>query len=352
MKVPAYIGTLKTKLTLLLLAGMMATSCEAIYEDQGDCTTYYRVKFTYDMNMDFADAFAHNVRLVTLYIFDDEGRLAATQSESGSVLAQDGYMMNIEVMPGTYTLVAWAEGWEEGSTFTYPDMQPNVHSLDDLSCRMNREYDEGNAAYVDNDLTPIFHGMLRDQKLEELLDGGERILTINLTKNTRNVRVILQHLSGEDVHADDFTFSITDSNGHMNYDNSLRDDETLTYRAWTTYEGTAALNTPETETTAGTRDAQTQVGVAVAELTTGRLMTDQEPILTVRNTDGETVLSIPLVDYALLVKGHYNRDMDDQEYLDRQDEYNMTFFLDENDRWVNSTIIINSWKVVLQDVGI
>ncbi len=350
MKVPTYIGLLKTRLLFLLMAGMMLTSCEAIYEDQGDCTTYYRVKFTYDMNMDFADAFAHNVRLVTLYIFDSEGRLAATQSESGSVLAQDGYMMNLEIMPGTYTLVAWAEGWETGSTFTYPDMQPNVHSLDDLSCRMNREYDTENAAYVDHDLTPLFHSILRDQKFEELLDGGERIVSMNLTKNTRNVRVILQHLSGEEVNADDFTFSITDSNGHMNYDNSLRDDETLTYRAWATYQGTASLNTPDTE--AGTRDAQTQVSVAVAELTTGRLMTDQEPVLTVRNREGETVLSIPLVDYALLVKGYYNRDMDDQEYLDRQDEYNMTFFLDENDRWVNTSIIINSWHVVLQDVDI
>ena len=39
--------------------------------------------------------------------------------------------------------------------------------------------------------------------------------------------------------------------------------------------------------------------------------------------------------------------MSDQEYLDRQDEYNMTFFLDENNRWLATTIIINSWRVVL-----
>ena len=41
--------------------------------------------------------------------------------------------------------------------------------------------------------------------------------------------------------------------------------------------------------------------------------------------------------------------MDNQEYLDRQDEFNMTFFLDEDDRWVDSYIIINSWKVVLNN---
>mgnify|MGYP002576656751 FL=1 len=70
------------------------------------------------------------------------------------------------------------------------------------------------------------------------------------------------------------------------------------------------------------------------------------------NDKGETVFSIPLIDYALLVKGEYNRRMDDQEYLDRQDEYNMVFFLDEGDRWMDAYIYINSWKVVLQETGI
>lgn len=345
MKVPTYISKLKTQWLLLWMVGILAASCETIYEDEGDCTTYFRVKFTYDMNMNFADAFAHNVKSVTLYIFDGEGKLVDTQSESGSVLAKDDYVMNLGIEPGTYTLVAWAEGWETGSTFTYPIMQPTVHSLHDLTCRINREYDEGNAAYIDNDLTPLFHGIAQNIELAELLDGGEHIIPMNLTKNTHNVRVMLQHLSGEDIHADDFTYTIDDANGHMNYNNSLLDDEPLTYRAWATYEGTASL--PDSDET---RNAQTSVSVAIAELTTGRLMADQEPILTVRNRKGGTVLSIPLVDYALLVKGHYNRNMSDQEYLDRQSEYNLTFFLDEDNRWVNSSIIINSWHVVLQDV--
>ena len=62
----------------------------------------------------------------------------------------------------------------------------------------------------------------------------------------------------------------------------------------------------------------TSVGAAIAELTVGRLMTDHRPILTIRNKAGETILSIPLIDYCLLVKGNYNRSMSDQEYLDRQ----------------------------------
>ena len=92
----------------------------------------------------------------------------------------------------------------------------------------------------------------------------------------------------------------------------------------------------------------TEVSVAMAEMTVARLVEGKRPMLTVRRKDdGNTVLSIPLIDYALLVKGYYNRDMSNQEYLDRQDEYNLTFFLDSNQRWIKSSIIVNSWKVVL-----
>ncbi len=41
--------------------------------------------------------------------------------------------------------------------------------------------------------------------------------------------------------------------------------------------------------------------------------------------------------------------MSNQEYLYRQDEYPMTFFLDENNQWINSVIYINAWRIVLNN---
>ena len=64
------------------------------------------------------------------------------------------------------------------------------------------------------------------------------------------------------------------------------------------------------------------------------------------------MLSIPLIDYALLVKGSVGRPLDDQEFLDRQDKYDLVFFLDEGGRWMNSYIYINSWKIVVQHGGL
>jgi hypothetical protein len=49
-----------------------------------------------------------------------------------------------------------------------------------------------------------------------------------------------------------------------------------------------------------------------------------------------------------MVRSNYTRIATSQEYLDRQDEYNMTFFL-VNGRWMNSSIIINDWRVRPQD---
>ena len=49
----------------------------------------------------------------------------------------------------------------------------------------------------------------------------------------------------------------------------------------------------------------------------------------------------------LMVKGEYNKSMSDQDYLDRQDDYTMTFFIDSENRWyTHAGIYINSWYVV------
>ena len=66
---------------------------------------------------------------------------------------------------------------------------------------------------------------------------------------------------------------------------------------------------------------------------------------------GEEVLRLPLADYALIVKGYYHKDMTNQEYLDRQDEYSLTLFLDEGE-WVSTQIVINGWRVVINDTGL
>ena len=85
----------------------------------------------------------------------------------------------------------------------------------------------------------------------------------------------------------------------------------------------------------------------------GRLVENQNAILTIRNkATNETVLRIPVIKMFLLAKLQGQYDMDNQEYLDRQDEYKMTFFLDKNMKWIDSQIIINEWIVRFDDMSL
>lgn len=311
-----------------------------IYDDEGDCSVNYRVKFRYDYNMKYADAFAREVNTVTLYLLDKSGNIVWQNTEQGDALASGDYAMTIDVEPGEYDLLAWCGTSDKGS-FTIPQATVGTG----LTCTLNRQYDTDGAAFVKKDLDRLFHGWLPEQTFGDT--EGTYTYTIPLVKNTNNVRVVLQHLSGEPIDRDKFVFTIRDDNGCMDWDNTLIPDEPVTYYAWHTDSGEAGVDTQ----VRSVNDASRSVfSAAIAELTVPRLVKGHETRLTVTNMEtGETVFSIPLIDYALLVKGFYNRDMDDQEYLDRQDEYDMVFFLDEGSRWIDTYIYINSWKVVLQN---
>ena len=70
-------------LLLAVLAGAMA-SCDSVLDyNEGDCSIKYLVKFKYDYNMEKVDAFAQEVRTVTLYAFDDNGNMVYYKTDQG-----------------------------------------------------------------------------------------------------------------------------------------------------------------------------------------------------------------------------------------------------------------------------
>ena len=332
------------RLFAMALAGGMAVSCGGlIYEDEGDCSVSYRVRFRYEMNMKYADAFAHEVRSVTLYALDEDGSIVWSKTESGDALTVEGYSMEVDVPAGKYGLLAWCDA-DEYKSWTFP--QAKVRN--DLGCALNHKSDADGSAYTDGRIDDLYYGYLAEADFTA--DEGTVMVTLPLMKNTNNFKVVLQHLSGKPVDKDKFDFFITDDNCKMDWDNNLLPCDNVTYRAWSVSSGSAEVGTRSvTEPVEATR-ATESFGVALAELTTGRLVMGHKPRLHIRNKEtGATVLSVPLLDYALLVKGRYNESIPDQEYLDRQDDYNLVFFLDKNENWANSFIYINSWKVVLQN---
>ena len=350
MNISKHIKKLSSALIVALITGFAFTSCSTIFDYEGDCSYTYNIKFVYDKNMLYADAFRGNVSHVTLYAFDAEtGLLAYYATESGEVLAAEGYTMPLEVTPGTYDLLAWCGSAVAENKVIIPEVEIGKTKIEEVDCIFDRFSNAEHSSCILDNIGNLLHGKERVTFTDE---AGQQIQTLNLTKNTNSIRIVLQSIQkGQYLSKDDFDFRIQDHNGNMNYDNSLAECEQITYHAWGISEISADVEADiddDVHKKMPTRADNTSTAV-MAELTIGRLMTENEPKLVVYNKTSEAlVLSIPLKDYALMVKGYGYSHWSDQEYLDRQDNYTMTFFLDELGTWVASHVIINDWKIVLQ----
>lgn len=344
----------------LVVAGVLSlaalAACDSvIYDYEGDCDPYYKVRFKYDRNLKYADAFHKEVKDVTLYVVDSAtGKVVWTKNESGEALASGDYMMDVDVAPGTYTLVAWCG---EGHRTHFGVGESDV--LGGLQCTLNERvphkpgYEAFEGAGVDARLGDLYHAKLVAQEFPD--SQGVHVYEMDLTKDTNDLHIVLQQMSGEPVEGS-FTFTLVEENGKMDWDNSLLPDEQLTYYAHTVRSGIAGVEVPDYkgdgQGNPASRATITQIRTIVADLKVGRLMADRKAMVKIYNdADHSLVASIPLVDYALLVKGD-DAHLPDQDYLDYRDDYSMVLFLDPGYKWISTEIYINSWKIVNQDTEI
>lgn len=353
MNIPAYIRNSWSMALAIVISLLSLSSCDsAIYDDEGDCSVYYRLKFRYDRNLKWADAFAHEVSSVHLYAFDKAGVLVWQCAEKIDPLTADNYSMLLDLPAGDYQLLAWCGLQNDGEreeSFSVPEAHIGETRIDELKCSLNRKYDQA-GAYSKERLYPLFHGCM-DVSLPENNDGGEYDYTMFLTKDTNHIRIILTHLSGEDVDVDKFTFRIYDENGLLGHDNETLTDENIEYRTWMTQTGEAGVGKEDVRSIIYTKGA-------IADLTVNRMMATHHKKMTlvITNDKGKEVVKIPVIEYALLAKDYYEmeyrRPMTNQDFLDREDDYVLTFFLDENNEWMSSYILIHSWRVVPQNVNL
>ena len=354
MNIRALIRNVAAKVCMALVCLLAFSSCSNswLYEEEGDCSAYYRLKFRYDMNLKWADAFANEVSSVHLYAVDRSGVLAWQKAEQIVPGTAENYSMLLDLPAGDYKLLAWCglqNDGEHDESFSVPEARVGETRMEQLQCALNRQHDES-GAYSEEHLYRLFHGVL-DVSLPVNDDGGSYEYTMPLIKNTNHIRVILQHLSGEDVNMEDFIFRIDDENGLMAHDNELMPDENINYRPWDVQNVEAGISKDDT-------GAITNVKGLVADFTVGRLIEThrEQMILAIDTKDGRKVARIPVMDYALMGKEYYEKEyrypMDEREFLDRLDECVMTLFLDENNSWVSSVIEILSWRVVLSNVEV
>lgn len=351
-----------------MTAGFMTnlTSCnERLFDYEGDCDVTYGLKLVYDMNLKWADAFASEVKSVNVYAFDDKGVYVKEFSEAGDTLAVAGYEMPLDLAPGRYTLVGWCglvnEGVDEES-FSVAAPVAGVTTIDQLTCSLNTQYDPEIGEYTDSEISFMFHGKI-DVDLPDTRDGQHYIYTMPLTKDTNHIRITIQNIN-EDLNEKDFDLSIQAVNGVMACNNAIAGTQTVTYRPWSVGRDVIEMGDDRAKSRADedAEDAETPryYGI-VADISTGRMMADQQDtflLSAVFNDDGtpRELFRVPVIQYALLTKKYieqaYGHPMTDQEYLDRQDEYSMTFFLGEDMKWTYVVIEVLTWRVVVRNYNV
>lgn len=305
----------------VLIGSLIMTSCDSFNEDLPECRLF--VKFKYDYNMEFADAFHSQVDKVELYVFDKDGKFLFKQTEEGSTLGTGSYLMEVKLPVGQYQFMAWAGAHD---SYDITSLQAGVSSIADLKLQLKRE----ETLIIDKELEPLWYGEINNVDFTGTTDQTE---IINLIKDTNKVRFVFQGSNedswGVDVNA--YTYEIIESNGYLAHDNSLLGDDNLSFRPY--------------------HIEQKNLAAGIVELNTMRFLANRNARFVVtEKATGKKVFNINLTDFLVMTKieGH---NMSAQEYLDRESEYKIVFFFADNDPWLVLQININGWTWYFQHEG-
>ncbi|RGS35577.1 FimB/Mfa2 family fimbrial subunit [Bacteroides cellulosilyticus] len=298
---------------MLIVAIWLLSSCTNLYEDLPECRLF--VKFKYDYNMLYADAFHTQVDKVELYVFDKDGKYLFKQSEEGAALVTGSYLMEVELPVGEYQFMAWAGAHD---SYDITSMTPGSSTITDMKLQLIRE----ESFIIKHELEPLWYGEIIKVNFTGTTHQTE---TINLIKDTNKVRFVFQGYREDSwqVNVNDYDYEIIESNGHLAHDNSLLDDDVLSFQPYIT--------------------EQVSPYSAAVELNTMRLMANRQTRFVVtEKATGKKVFNINLIDYLAMTKLGGNK-METQEYLDRESEFKIIFFFSEAESWLAVQVQIGDW---------
>ena len=370
----------------MIVVAALFTSCDMMKEDRDDCPTGLYVNFVYDYNIQRADMFKDHVGSVTLYVFDESDKLVAQRTVNGSELNVYGYNIHFteqELAPGhKYRLsaIALQKDWDAAlsttgakyrhTTMNIGDNRQNIGiSLDRTQSANPKYFDVSTDAPLDTlwHTQQVMQATAANQptatRYHEKSDGTATTnaiqtvslvkdvpayVTVSLIRDTNHLNISLRELdTPENVKAEDYEVFILDANGDVDYQNKVvTPTDSLVYRpyaAWTT-----------------TFDAGGTTGVersAHYDLMFNRLMynttPDKNAVLCIRKkSDGKEVAVVNLP--YILCEGRMAYEINNympQEYLDREYDYRLEFFL-RGDRWEYLSVCIDvlSWAKRIQYV--
>ena len=337
-------------LSIAILAGAI-TSCDSILNYNEDCDIEYCVKFKYDYNMEEKDVFAEQVRSVTLYAFDENNNLVYQNTDQGEQLGDIDYAMNIAgIDPSQCRLIVWAGLNNE--SFAVPLLYPDQSKIEELNVKTLRKQATRSTS-EDSSLYSLWHGEVK--KGTTTRSGRIQTTEVSLVKNTNTIHVIVAQVNQSNgpitkaLTENTFECAIYDDNGYMNYDNSLLEDNLLTYKPYNT-----KAEVVTTRAFSAENEPAKEYNGIISDVSVARLVKGQTPELTIKNSQTQEVLfhSDDLIKYFEEVDAekYKDRNYSLQEYLDREDEYTIKIFVDEKLALIKTVIDVNDWIIQINDI--
>lgn len=310
-------------LAAMILGPLLQTSCNRLREDMQECKLF--IRFKYDYNMTSVDAFHVKVKEVDLYVFDEQGKFLFVRSEQGAPLATGRYRMELDVPAGRYKLLAWAKTGSDDS-YTIPGLTPGVSDISEVSLRLERDA----SLIVDREIDKLWYGEILD--VEYKADHNQTEV-INLIKDTNKISFVFIGNNGARIAMDDYDYEIIYENAYLDHENKLLPDEMISYQPYF-------------------KQQRNESSVKV-ELNTMRLIDgDNARFVVTRKSDPlRPVLDINLIDYLIMTEiEEHKAEWEDQEYLDRQDEYAIVFIFSETGgSWLAVQITVNGYTCYIQE---
>ncbi len=329
----------KLRLSAVCVAALAMGGCSSlIYDDLDECPAGLQLRFVFDYNLLKADAFATQVTSVNVWAFDATGAFVWSGEAQGEPLTQPGYIMETPLGEGTYDFVAWC-GLEDNADFNLATYKPA--SKQELEVKLKMLESDG-LNVSSSHFRGLYNGVVTGvDYVVDPLKPSVMTVTVPLIKDTNDIVVMLANEDGTPLDRNDFTVTFSYADSYLAWDNAvMAESPEVTYQPWSTMYG---------ETTLAPRgEADAVRSTLLYELSTSRLMEGGRAYLdVVRNTDGVTIIHVPLIEYFLLEKGNRYNQFGKQEYLDRRDDYSALFFIDKEKNWyIAGAIYINSWAIV------
>lgn len=399
MNVTRYI--LKTMRSLLSLTACVTamfatTACTGIMDGEnleGCPTGDFTVQFVYDYNIQRADMFRDHIGDLTLYVFDEGGKLvtqrhitdrkaisdrnnrfcitlrAANTPGAADLVAGQSYRFIAvagqkanAIIPTAGTLPATFA--DAVSYYRQTEMKAGMN-LTDLTLALDRaQTADSEGRYLVGDKQPLDtlwhtlgvlpngvdntntkHGWTTDSlvrirpnivdSINVVRNQPQDTLTLSLVRNTNQLHVSLHELDEpSEVVTEEYDVYIEDANGRMDWKNTILDDQPLIYRPY--------AQRDEDMTDAGVPGITAHWDMMFNRIIYNENPDDDAKLYIVHKGTEDVVacLSLPrILAYNRLAQDYYG--LTPQGYLDREYNYNLSFFLRKG-KWEYTRIWINA----------